>query len=156
MRRKIRKSWLALGVVILLCAAVLLWPVPFARYANTAAVEDMTLLSWESGTATSRSRPDLDAEEQARVLSLLEGGRLRWRGFSKNIVYSGGQTLYSFMLGHMEEDGTYAPDARFELLSDGTLYNVWYNVGYTRFRLEGVDMETLCRTLDGLLAGDTV
>ena len=154
MKRKLQKSRLICGAVIVLCAAVLAWPVPFARYANTAGVEYMTLLSRESGA--SRSRPDLDAEEQARVLSLLEGGRLRWRGFSKNIVYSGGQTLYSFMLGHMEEDGTYAPDARFELLSDGTLYNVWYNVGYTRFRLEGVDMETLCRTLDGLLAGDTV
>ena len=149
MRRKIRKSWLALGVVILLCAAVLLWPVPVARYANTAAVEDMTLLSWESGTATSRSRPDLDAEEQARVLSLLEGGRLRWRGFARSIVYSGDRTLYSFSLSHSENG---RPDVRFELLSDGTLYNVWYNVGYTCFRLENVDMEALCRTLDGLLA----
>ena len=154
MKGKLQKSRLICGAVIVLCAAVLAWPVPFARYANTAGVEYMTLLSREGGA--SRSRPDLTPEEQARVLSLLEGGRLRWRGFSKSIVYSGGQTLYSFMLGHMEEDGTYAPDARFELLSDGTLYNVWYNVGYTRFRLEGVDMETLCRTLDGLLAGDTV
>ena len=107
----------------------------------------MTLLSRESGA--SRSRPDLDAEEQARVLSLLEGGRLRWRGFSRSIVYSG-ETLYSFSLSHLE-DGTCVQDARFELLSDGTLYNVWYNVGYTRFRLENVDMEALCRELDGLL-----
>lgn len=154
MKRKIRKSWLAFGAVILLCAAVLAWPVPFARYANTAEVEYMTVLSWESGTATSRSRPDLTGEEQDRVLSLLEGGRLRWRGFARSIVYSGDQTLYSFTLGH-PEDGRYVQDARFELLSDGTLYNVWYDVGYTRFRLENVDMEALCRTLDGLLMGNT-
>ena len=151
MRRKIRKSWLALGVVILLCAAVLAWPVPFARYANTAEVEYMTLLSRESGT--SRSRPDLTPEELGQVLSLLEGGRLRWRGFARSIVYSGDRTLYSFSLSHSENG---RPDVRFELLSDGTLYNVWYNVGYTCFRLENVDMEALCRTLDGLLAGDTV
>ena len=152
MKRKLQKSRLICGAVIVLCAAVLAWPVPFARYANTAGVEYMTLLSWESGTATSRSRPDLNAEEQARVLSLLEGGRLRWRGFARSIVYTGDQTLYSFTLGH-PEDGRYVQDARFELLSDGTLYNVWYNVGYTRFHLESVDMEALCRTLDGLLSG---
>lgn len=150
MKYRIRKSYLVFGTVIVLCAAVLAWPLPFARYANTAEAEYMTLLSRESGTVTSRSRPDLNAEEQARVLSLLEGGRLRWRGFCRNIVYSGGETLYSFSLSH-SENGT--PDVRFELLSDGTLYNVWYNVGYTRFRLENVDMEALCRTLDGLLSG---
>ena len=151
MKRKLQKSRLICGAVIVLCAAVLAWPVPFARYANTAGVEYMTLLSRESGA--SRSRPDLDAEEQARVLSLLEGGRLRWRGFARSIVYSGDRTLYSFSLSHSENG---RPDVRFELLSDGTLYNVWYNVGYTCFRLEGADMEALCRTLDGLLAGDPV
>ena len=150
MKRKLQKSRLICGAVIVLCAAVLAWPVPFARYANTAGVEYMTLLSRESGTVTSRSRPDLNAEEQARVLSLLEGGRLRWRGFSRNIVYFGGETLYSVALSHLE-NGACVQDARFELLSDGTLYNVWYNVGYTRFRLENVDMEALCRELDGLL-----
>ena len=150
MRYRIRKSYLALGAVIALCAAVLLWPVPFTRYANTAEVEYMTLLSRESGT--SRSRPDLTPEELGQVLSLLEGGRLRWRGFCRNIVYSGGETLYSVTLSHME-NGACVQDARFELLSDGTLYNVWYNVGYTRFHLESVDMEALCRTLDGLLSG---
>lgn len=149
MKRKLPKSRLICGVVIVLCAAVLAWPVPFARYANTAGVEYMTLLSREGGT--SRSRPDLDAEEQARVLSLLEGGRLRWRGFSRSIVYSG-ETLYSFSLSHWENG---RPDVRFELLSDGTLYNVWYNVGYTCFRLENVDMEALCRELDGLLTAKT-
>ena len=150
MKRKLRKRWLALAAVIMLCAAVLLWPVPFARYANTAEAEYMTLLSRESGT--SRSRPDLTPEELGQVLSLLEGGRLRWRGFCRNIVYSGGETLYSVTLSHME-NGACVQDARFELLSDGTLYNVWYNVGYTRFHLESVDMEALCRTLDGLLSG---
>ena len=151
MKRKLQKSRLICGAVIVLCAAVLAWPVPFARYANTAGVEYMTLLSREGGT--SRSRPDLDAEEQARVLSLLEGGRLRWRGFSRSIVYSG-EALYSFSLSHLE-DGTCAQEARLELLSDGTLYNVWYNVGYTCFRLENVDMEALCRELDGLLTAKT-
>ena len=151
MKGKLQKSRLICGVVIVLCAAVLLWPVPFARYANTAGVEYMTLLSRESGA--SRSRSDLDAEEQARVLSLLEGGQLRWRGFSRSIVYSG-ETLYSFSLSHLE-DGTCVQDARFELLSDGMLYNVWYNVGYTCFRLENVDMEALCRELDGLLTAKT-
>ena len=149
MKGKLQKSRLICGAVIVLCAAVLAWPVPFARYANGAGGEYMTLLSRESGAP--RSRPDLDAEEQARVLSLLEGGRLRWRGFSRSIVYSG-ETLYSFSLSHLE-DGTCVQDARFELLSDGMLYNVWYNVGYTRFHLESVDMEALCRTLDGLLSG---
>lgn len=150
MKRKLQKSRLICGAVIVLCAAVLAWPVPFARYANTAGVEYMTLLSRESGA--SRSRPDLDAEEQARVLSLLEGGRLRWRGFARSIVYSGDRTLYSFSLSHSENG---RPDVRFELLSDGTLYNVWYNVGYTCFRLENVDMEALCRELDGLLTAKT-
>ena len=152
MKCRIRKSYLIFGTVIALCAAVLLWPVPFARYAKTAEVEYMTLLSWESGTATSRSRSDLSPEEARRVLSLLEDGRLRWQGFCRNIVYSGGETLYSVALSHTE-NGACVQDARFELLSDGTLYNVWYNVGYTRFRLEGVDMEALCRVLDGLLSG---
>ena len=152
MNRKLRKSWLAFGTVIALCAAVLLWPVPFARYANTAEVEYMTLLSWESGTATSRSRSDLTPEEMGQVLSLLEGGRRRWQGFCRNIVYSGGEALYSFTLSH---SGNGRPDARFELLGDGTLYNVWYNVGYTCFRLENVDMEALCRELDGLLTAKT-
>ncbi|MDY3281267.1 hypothetical protein [Dysosmobacter sp.] len=150
MKRKIRKRWLALAAVMVLCAAVLAWPVPFARYANTAEAEYMILLSRESGT--SRSRSDLTPEELGQVLPLLENGRLRWRGFCRNIVYSGGETLYSFTLSHTE-NGTCVQDARFELLSDGTLYNVWYNVGYTRFRLEGVDMEALCRTLEGLLSG---
>ena len=150
MKRKLQKSRLICGAVIVLCAAVLAWPVPFARYANTAGVEYMTLLSRESGA--SRSRPDLDAEEQARVLSLLEGGRLRWRGFARSIVYSGDRTLYSFSLSHSENG---RPDVRFELLSDGTLYNVWYNVGHTCFRLENVDMEALCRELDGLLTAKT-
>ena len=149
MKGKLQKSRLICGAVIVLCAAVLAWPVPFARYANTAGVEYMTLLSREGGA--SRSRPDLTPEEQARVLSLLEGGRLRWRGFSRSIVYSG-ETLYSFSLSHWENG---RPDVRFELLSDGTLYNVWYNVGYTCFRLENVDMEALCRELDGLLTAKT-
>ena len=155
MKRKLRKRWLAFGAVLVLCTAVLLWPVPFARYANTAEVCYVDILSWEPGAATHRHSGDLPPEEARQVLSLLENGRLRWQGFCRSIVYSG-QTLYSFMLGHMEEDGTHAPDARFELLSDGTLYNVWYNVGYTRFHLENVDTEALCRELDGLLAGDTV
>ena len=150
MKRKLQKSRLICGVVIVLCAAVLAWPVPFARYANTAGVEYMTLLSRESGT--SRSRPDLTPEELGQVLSLLEGGRLRWRGFARSIVYSGDRTLYSFSLSHSENG---RPDVRFELLSDGTLYNVWYNVGYTCFRLENVDMEALCRELDGLLTAKT-
>ena len=152
MKYKIRKSWLVFGTVIVLCAAVLLWPVPFARYANTAEVEYVDILSWESDAARSRHSGDLSPEEARQVLSLLEGGQLRWRGFSRSIVYSG-ETLYSFTLSHLE-DGAYVQDARFELLSDGTLYNVWYNVGYTCFRLENVDMEVLCRELDGLLAGD--
>ena len=150
MKGKLQKSRLICGVVIVLCAAVLAWPVPFARYANTAGVEYMTLLSREGGA--SRSRPDLTPEEQARVLSLLEGGRLRWRGFARSIVYSGDRTLYSFSLSHSENG---RPDVRFELLSDGMLYNVWYNVGYTCFRLENVDMEALCRELDGLLTAKT-
>ena len=36
MKGKLQKSRLICGAVIVLCAAVLAWPVPFARYANTA------------------------------------------------------------------------------------------------------------------------
>lgn len=143
-----------LGVVLLaaLTITVIFWPQKFSDYAHTDRTEArfMLVIAWDSGARRQYANGEIQPEEMERILSLLNDGRLYCQGFWRTITYPGDEILYSVTLGH-ESQGGYVTDARFELLSDGSLYDVWYNVGYIRYRLTGCDMEAVTAALDALL-----
>lgn len=144
----------AIGAVLLtaLTLAVVFWPQKFSGFAHTdrAEAQYMFVYTHDSGSSVPYYSAEVQPEEMERVLALLNDGRLHWRGFWRSITYTGNQTLYSVTLGH-EGDSGYVLDARFELLSDGSLYNVWYNVGYIRYRLTGCDMAAVEAALGELV-----
>lgn len=142
------------GVLLLalFTCAVIFWPQKFSDFAHTDRTEAsyMFVYTHVSGSDAAYHSAEIQPEEMERVLRLLNDGRLHWRGFRRVITYTGDQTLYSVTLGHQGESG-YVQDARFELLSDGSLYDVRYDMGYIRYRLTDCDVAGVCRELDRIL-----